>query len=79
MKTVFTNEDFNLTFAIDVTEGKEVLEEKLMNWLLNDGEEAFMDTELYATNSTVDIHDNVVIFWGGNGCLGFEKVNIASL
>ena len=79
MKTVFNNEDFNLNFAIDLTEGDKVLKEKLMNWLMTDGEDAWHDKEMWATNSSVDILEKVVIFWGGNGCLGFERVNVSEL
>tara|TARA_R110000803_G_scaffold88049_5_gene155033 strand:+ start:92 stop:331 length:240 start_codon:yes stop_codon:yes gene_type:complete len=79
MKTVFNNEDFNLNFAIDLTEGDKVLKEKLMNWLMTDGEDAWHDKEMWAINSSVDILEKVVIFWGGNGCLGFERVNVSEL
>ena len=79
MKTLFTNEDFNLTFEIDLTEGREVLQEKLMNWLMVEGEDAWLDREMYTNQSSVDILDEVVVFWGGNGCLGFEKVKVSSL
>ena len=79
MKTVFNNEDFNLNFAIDLTEGDKVLKEKLMNWLMTDGEDAWHDKEMWAINSSVDVLDRVIIFWGGNGCLGFERVDVKSI
>ena len=55
MKAVFNNEEFNLTFSIDLTASTEVLEAKL------------------------DVLEKVIIFWGGNGCLGFEKVKVSEL
>tara|TARA_R110000737_G_scaffold18236_4_gene36211 strand:+ start:1353 stop:1592 length:240 start_codon:yes stop_codon:yes gene_type:complete len=79
MKTLFNNEDFNLNVSIDLTEDKDVLEAKLMNWLMTDCEEAFHDKEMWATGSSVDVLEKVIIFWGGNGCLGFEKVKVSEL
>lgn len=79
MKAVFNNEEFNLTFSIDLTESTEVLEAKLMDFLLCEGEEAWMDREMWAANSSVDVLDRVIIFWGANGCLGFERVNVSEL
>ena len=79
MKTIFNNEEFNLTFSIDLTASTEVLKAKLMDFLLCEGEEAWMATEMWATNSSVDVHEKVIIFWGGNGCLGFEKVDVKSI
>ena len=79
MKAVFNNEEFNLTFSIDLTASTEVLEAKLMDFLLCEGEEAFMDREMFAVNSSVDVLEKVIIFWGGNGCLGFEKVKVSEL
>ena len=34
MKAVFNNEEFNLTFSIDLTASTEVLEAKLMDFLI---------------------------------------------
>ena len=79
MKTVFTNEEFNLTFAIDLNASSEVLKAKLMDFLLCEGEEAWMANEMWATNSSVDVLEKVIIFWGGNGCLGFERVDVKSI
>tara|TARA_R110000796_G_scaffold50320_2_gene119144 strand:+ start:927 stop:1166 length:240 start_codon:yes stop_codon:yes gene_type:complete len=79
MKTLFNNEDFNLNVSIDLTEDKDVLEAKLMNWLMTDCEDAFHDKEMWATGSSVDVLEKVIIFWGGNGCLGFEKVKVSEL
>ena len=78
MKTLFNNEEFNLTFSIDLTDGIEVLKAKLKNWIETKGEEAFADREMWLEFS-VDILDEVIVFWGANGCLGFEKVNFTSL
>ena len=79
MKAVFNNEEFNLTFSIDLTASTEVLEAKLMDFLICEGEEAWMDREMFAVNSSVDVLDRVIIFWGGNGCLGFERVDVKSI
>jgi hypothetical protein len=79
MRTIFNNEDFNLTVSIDLTEDMDVLKEKLMNWLMTDCEEAWHDKEMWAMNCSVDVLEKVIIFWGGNGCLGFERVNVSEL
>tara|TARA_R110002074_G_scaffold19070_3_gene61201 strand:+ start:294 stop:533 length:240 start_codon:yes stop_codon:yes gene_type:complete len=79
MKTIFNNEEFNLTFSIDLAASTSVLEAKLMDFLLCEGEEAWMDREMWATNSSVDVLDREIIFWGGNGCLGFERVDVKSI
>jgi hypothetical protein len=79
MRTIFNNEDFNLNVSIDLTEDKDVLEAKLMDWLLVHGEEAWHDKEMWAIGSSVDVLEKVVIFWGGNGCLGFERLKVSEL
>ena len=45
MKAVFNNEEINLTFSIDLNESSEVLKAKLMDYLLCEGEEAWMAKE----------------------------------
>ena len=79
MKAVFNNEEFNLTFSIDLNASSEVLKAKLMDYLLCEGEEAWMEKEMWATNCSVDVLEKVIIFWGANGCLGFERVDVKSI